>query len=143
MPTFTWRDTITVSVGEMSRTAALECMRDFDSIVSAFSSYDDLMRELDVIGVLHAPAVVKVNGEIITGERVVQIDDESVRFVLPLTRECLNALPFTLSSAWINAMVTGNEWLVEAIKKVFSLTLESISELKSGNEQSSKSQMTQ
>jgi hypothetical protein len=133
--TFNWRDALMVSVNEMSRTQALDCAREFDLLLNVVTDIDELMREADVLGVLHAPAIVKWRGEVLgSGEQVIQLDEgESIKLVLPLTRECFNALPMSLTQLWVNAMIKSNGWLVEELKKVLSLTSPSVSEPKSGD----------
>ncbi len=140
MTTFTWKDTLTVSVGESSRTQAIDCARAFDALAQVVSGYDDLMVETNVLGVLHAPYTVRYKGEILSaGERLIQLDgEEPIRLVLPLTHETFNALPMSLTTAWIDAMVRSNGWLVDTLKKALSLALETNSEPKSGNAPSSE-----
>lgn len=138
--TFTWREILTVTVGEMSRTRALECTRHFDAISPLFTEkdgtirYNELMSEFDLLAVMYAPSTVKLKGEVIgEGEQTIRYDDESFRLVLPLTREIVVALPMSLCQAWIGAAVEANGWIVDTLKKAWSLTLPKEPEPKSGN----------
>jgi hypothetical protein len=146
LPTFTWHDVLTVSVSEMSRAQAFDCTRHFDTLVGVIATYPELMSEADVLAVTYAPAVVKIKGEILTaGERTVDVGDgETIRLVLPMTREAFMALPMSLTEQWVAATVTANEWLVSTLKKLFSLATETSSVPKSGggplNEPTTKSQ---
>lgn len=139
MTTFTWRDTLTVSVGEMSRAQALDCSRQFDAMIGVFD-YADLLEETDVIGVLHAPVTIKVDGEMFGGgERFVKVgEDEPFKLTLPLTRECFSQLPMSLTQQWVSAMILSNEWLIDALKKASSLTPANASAPKSGSAPSSE-----
>jgi len=144
MATFIWRNVLTVTVGEMSRTRAIECCQQFDLLAGIYTNADDLLAETDVLCVLHAPTTVKVRGEVMAeGERLILLDEgESIRLTLPLTRECFMALPMTLTRAWIAAAVGSNDWLVDVLKKVFSLASETGSAQKSGDGPSSEPSLT-
>lgn len=124
MTTFVWREVLSVSVGEMSRTQAIECCRKFDAITEIFTDYVEQTSEADILVVLEAPVVIKVKGEAFTvGERTIQLsDDESFVLSLPLTRDSFDALPMSLATAWINAALRSNEWFIDTLKKVYSLT---------------------
>jgi hypothetical protein len=133
--TFTWKDTLTVSVGESSRTQAIDCARAFDALAQVMTSYDELMAETNVLGVLHAPSTVRFKGEVLgVGERTILIEgEEPFKLSLPLTPETFNALPMSLTAAWIDAMVRSNGWLIDTLKKALSLTSLNESEPKSGS----------
>lgn len=135
MATFTWRDEITVSVGEMSRAQALDCARQFEIATQFAISLPELMAETDVLGVLNAPAVVQHKSQVIdAGTRTITLaDGECISLTLPMTRECFSALPISLTRQWITAMVKSNEWLVDDLKKLLSLATEKISEPQSGS----------
>lgn len=127
MATFTWKDTLTITVGEMSRTRALECTRHFDAILPLFTTeaglrVDDLLGELDLLMIVYAPATVRHKNDILTdGEHVFQVEDEMIKLSLPLDRDRVNALPMSLSQAWVSAAVRSNDWLVQALKNASSL----------------------
>lgn len=133
MATFVWRNTLTVSVGEMSRTAALECCQRFDTLAQVYTNTGDLLAETDILTVLYAPLTVKVGSEpFAAGERTLELDDgERVTLTLPLTREGFMALPMSLTAAWISAAVRSNGWLVDILGKVFAPTSETGSAPKS------------
>lgn len=135
MTTFIWREVLSVSVGEMSRTQAIECCRQFDKLTTLFTEYVELMAEADILTVLHAPVVVKINGEAFSsGERMIELPDEQpFKLVLPLTRNAFNNLPMSLATVWISAAIRSNEWFIDTLKKVVGLTPTSNSELVSGN----------
>lgn len=140
MTTFIWREVLSVNIGEMSRTQAIECCRKYDALTEIFTDYIELMGEADILAVLNAPVVVKVKGEVFSiGERAIELPDEQpFKLVLPLTRDCFDAMPMSLATAWINAALRSNDWFIDTLKKVYSLTSTNNSELKSGNEQSSE-----
>lgn len=140
MATFIWRDVLTVTVGEMSRTKAIECCQQFDLLASIYTNPDDLLAETDVLCAISAPTTIKIRGEVFTdGERIITLDEgESVRLKLPLDRETFMALPMSITQAWVSAAVSSNSWLVDVLKKVFSLASETGSAQKSGSEPSSE-----
>lgn len=135
MSTFTWRDTLTVSVGECSRTQAIECTRAFDALTKVVQDFDELMAETNVLGVVFAPNVVRVGGEIFSaGEREIAVNDEMpFKLILPLTHDNFVKLPVTLTRLWIDAMVRSNGWLIDDLKNWLSLISASNSEPKSGS----------
>lgn len=135
MTTFVWREVLSVNVGEMSRTQAIECCRKFDALLEIFPDYIEQLAEADILTVLEAPVVIKVNGEVFTiGERTIELPDEQpFKLVLPLTRECFDALPMSLATAWISAALRSNEWFIDTLKKAAGLTTTNNSESKSGN----------
>lgn len=134
MPTFVWHDCLTVSVGEMSRAAALTCARQFDAAASVFGTYDELMTEADALVVLNAPAVVKFADTLLdNGTRELHLDNNEVlTLTLPLTRAGFDALPMSLASDWIDAAIKANGWFVETLKKAIRLASPTNNEPKSG-----------
>lgn len=133
MATFTWNG-LTVSVGEMSRAAALTCARQFGDAATIFTDFDDLMYEGNLLVVLHAPVLVKFEGALLDkGQRELHFEDETLTLVLPPTRESFNALPMSLTQAWIDAAVRANGWFVDTLKKALSLASPTNSEPKSGD----------
>lgn len=124
MTTFIWRDTLTISVSEMNRAQALDACRQFDLAAKVFSEDVELFREVDVIAVLNAPVVVKIDNQIVTaGERVVTVgEEEPFMLALPLTHENFYALPMSLTELWIQAAAQSNEWLLVTLKKTLDLT---------------------
>lgn len=135
MPTFVWREILTISVSEMSRTAAIDCCREFDMITAIYTTYAEQTSEADILSVVHAPAIIKVNGDIFSsGERLIEVpDDQPFKLVLPLTRESFLALPYSLTAAWINAALKSNGWWIDSLLKVYSLAPKNNLEPKSGN----------
>lgn len=135
MATFKWRD-LTITVGEMSRTTALECARQFDLLAKVYTDYIELTREADVLAVLYAPVTVKVKETPFnSGTQTIEVEGRNpFDLTLPLTREGFYSLPMSLSEVWVNAAVTENGWFVDVLKKVFSLTSPNGSEPKSGSE---------
>jgi hypothetical protein len=144
MTIFTWRDELTITVNEMSRAQALDCARQFDLLARVYTSYDDLMQETDVLGAMNAPAVIKIKDDVfIAGERAIALaDGTTLHLALPLTRECFNALPMSLTQAWVSAMLDSNNWLIDSLKKAFSLAAVTASEPQSGNAPSSELSQT-
>lgn len=140
MQTFTWRDILTVSVGEMNRAQGLDCARHFEILKGAMPSVETLLHEADMLVCLYAPAVVTLRGEILAdGERVIDLEEhETLRLALPLTRDVFLALPMSLTEQWIAAAVTSNDWFVDALKKALSLALETSSVPESGSAPSSE-----
>lgn len=135
MTTFVWNEILSVSVGEMSRTQAIECCRKFDALTEIFTNYIELMAETDILTVLEAPAVVKINGEVFSlGERTIELlDERPFKLVLPLTHDCFDALPMSLATAWINAALRSNAWFIDTLKKTMTLTTANNLEPKSDN----------
>lgn len=133
MPSFTWRNCLTVSVSEMSRTQALDCARSFDLLAQVYPSLDDLVAEADVLCVIFAPCIIKVGDRILeAGTHIVKRDDgDSLSLTLPLTSDSFKALPMGLTEAWINAAVSCNEWIIDALKKNILRTINLLSEQKS------------
>lgn len=140
MATFTWQDILTVTVGEMSRAQALDCARQFQTLSRVYTDVDELMVEADVTGVLYAPVVVKLYGNLLDpGPHVITLaDDVDFTLTLPLTHEAFNVLPMSLAQLWITAMVQSNGWLIDLLKKVSSLTTENGSGPKSDDAQSNE-----
>lgn len=144
MTTFVWRDVLTVSVNEMSRTQALECARQFDVLARVYKDITSLMHETDVIVVLDAPTVIKVNDAPFQVGKIVVEPEGSAAFELelPLTREGFHALPMSLTEAWIDAAVRENNWLIEALKKILLPMQQSNKEPVSDNGQSKEPSQT-
>lgn len=144
MATFTWKEKLTVTVGEMSRTQGIDCARQFDLLAKVYTDYNELMRESDALVVINAPVTIRSGDKVLSeGEYDIRLPDEKViSLVLPLTRDSFYALPMSLSEAWINAAVTENGWFIDTLKKVFSLTSQNNSEPKSGSEPSSAQSLT-
>lgn len=140
MTTFIWREVLSVSVGEMNRTQAIECCRKFDELATVFTVYAALMTEADILTVCHAPVVVKLNDEVLgAGERTIELPNgDTFKLVLPLTRTNFNNLPMSLSEVWINAAIRSNEWFIDTLKKVVGLTPMSSFVSESGNELSNE-----
>lgn len=130
MTTFIWREILTVSVGEMSRTQALECCRKFDALKSLYPHYDtsvndyaELMSEADLLAVMSAPVVVKYKGEPVGwGEQCVELEEDTFRLTLPLTRKSFDLMPMSLTTAWVNAALLSNAWFIDTLKKAMGLT---------------------
>lgn len=140
MPTFTWHDLI-VTVGEMSRTAALECARDINPYVGLYRDDAALLQELETLSVIHSPSAIRAAGETLSttaGKRIFTVNGEQLEIELPLTREGFNKLPYSLTMAWINAAVNANEWLVDDVKKAYSRATMTTSASPSGNAPSSE-----
>jgi len=134
MTTFTWRDTLTVSVGEMSRAQGLDCARNFELLARVYPDYEQLLLASDVLFVKYAPSVVKFGPDVLgNGAHKIEIGGEPVTLELPLTEQGFNALPITLCQAWVSAALTSNGWLIEHLKKVISLIPVTNSEPESGN----------
>lgn len=140
MPSFSWRDVLTVSVTEMSRAQALDCTRHFNLMVGVMSTIDDLLREADILAALYAPAVVRYHGDILAaGEKTIDLGDgETLTLTLPITREAFMALPMSLTERWISVAITANDWLIESLKKSFEGMLATTSAPVSGSAPSSE-----
>lgn len=124
MTTFVWND-LTISVGEMSRTDALDVCRQFDVMKTVYTAYDDLMSEADILCAISAPTTIKQGTNIIrqSGAFTVTIDDDTEFDVsLPITRESFMKLPMSLTAAWITASLQSNDWFIDTLKKAFGLT---------------------
>ena len=120
MARFEWR-TLKVRVNEMTRGKALECSNAFFTYletVKETENTDDVQarvqREVDCLFVTHAPAVVMVNGVLLTsGVHTLELgDDDTLELELPLTRAAFEALPVSLAAAWSQAAEEANGWLV-------------------------------
>ena|SRR5258708_906152 len=135
MATFTWHDILTVSVGEMNRAQALDCARQIQTLSKVYVDYDELMVEVDATATLFAPAVVKLYGNLLDGgvHSIPTEDGSAFILTLPLTRESFNALPMSLATLWIAAMVKSNGWLVDLLKNLSSRTTPNEPEPKSGS----------
>lgn len=135
MTTFVWREILSVSVGEMSRTAAIDCCREFDLITEIYTNYAEQVAEADILSVIHAPVVVKINGDIFSsGERLIATPDEQpFKLILPMTREHFLTLPYSLTAAWVSAAVQSNKWWIDSLLKVYGLASRNNSEPKSGS----------
>ena len=143
MATFTWKDKLTVTVGEMSRTQGIDCARQFDLLAKVYTDYDELMREADALVVINSPTTIRTGDKMLSdGVHGIKLDDKVVKLVLPLTRDSFYELPMSLSEAWVNAAVSENGWFIDTLKKAFSLTSPNNSEPKSGSEPFSEPSLT-
>lgn len=140
MATFTWRDVLTVSVGESSRTQAMECARAFDALAQVSTGLDDLLSEANVLGVIYAPNTVRLRGVVLSaGVHEIKLEgDEPFNLTLPLTHDGFCNLPMSLTAMWVDAMVRSNGWLIDTLKKVVSLASTNSLEPKSGSAPSSE-----
>lgn len=125
------------TVRGMSRTAGLECLREFDAITPLYTDNTiELLREGDWLAVKYAPVTLRIGEDAFTdGERVIKSEnDGDVKIVLPITRDAFFALPLPVTEAWITAAHLSNGFFIEALKKVFALpTMATTSEPKSGS----------
>jgi len=141
MASFKFHD-VTFTVRSMTRTAALECTKEFEIITPLYAeATDDLLREADWLAVKHAVTVIRIGEDVFTdGVRLIKgDDDEPLTLVLPITREPFFALPMNLTEAWITAAHMANSWYIEIAKKAFGLTAETNNAPKSGNASSNAS----
>jgi hypothetical protein len=119
MAAFVWRERLRVSVSEMSRAAALDCARDFGAFIErlfdgAFEGVNKAQianTEIEWLFVHYAPVTFWLEGKPITDVQLAFMDEPPVAFTLPITRECFDTLPISLTQPWADAAQEANEYL--------------------------------
>lgn len=123
----TWRDKVTVIVGEMDRASALDCYKAIRDLAGMSADADltlQSVREFVVrMAVEKAPAIVTVDG---TLHREGSIDVRAAdvppfTLALPMRGAALDALPYALAEAWQMAALGENVFLEDWLKKVESV----------------------
>lgn len=123
MATFQYENA-TFTVRGMSRTAGLECLREFDAITPLYKdNIVELLREGDWLTVKHAPTTIRIGEDAFTeGERTVHSEnDGDVKITLPISRDVFFALPMPVTEAWVTAAHLSNSFVIDAIKKAWAL----------------------
>lgn len=113
MARFSYKDRLTVVVHEMNRAAALRVAQTINTLVDIETDSAGFMsNEVHLAFVLNAPCMVTYDKSVLTdGTHHLAIDDSVIELTLPLTRETFEALPVSLTAAWIEAAELENEWL--------------------------------
>jgi hypothetical protein len=116
MAVFLWRERLKLVVTEMSRTAALDCARDFGSFLDG-SGHEQaaVSGEIDYLFAAHAPCKLFWDGALLeAGTHTLTLDaDDSLTLTVPLTRAGFNALPVSLAQGWAAAAEAANGWLMD------------------------------
>lgn len=141
MAKFTWSKgevSITLRVGEMSRAAALDCARDFEPLLMLPDGSKSVDTEIELLFVKYAPAAIIAGDKVITqGDYTVNLPDGGKLLItLPMTRECFNELPVTLTREWGEHAAAENAWVYQDLKNALSRILQMISVPESGSESS-------
>lgn len=115
MARFTYKDRLVVVCTEMSRAAALRVAQSVNMLVDLAPTLNGtLTNELDTIYVLNTPCSVLLDSKVLdTGTHSIDLDGQAFSLTLPLTRECFDALPVSLTAQWISAAQTENQWLTD------------------------------
>lgn len=138
MAKFIWTKgdvSLTVRVGEMNRATALDCARDFEPLLLLPSDSGLLDNEIELLFVRYAPAAIIVGDKVVAqGDHTLDLPDgEKLTIILPMTRECYNALPITLARQWGECAAVENGWIYQDLKNALSRILRTINEPESGS----------
>jgi hypothetical protein len=115
MSNFVWGK-LEISVGEMSRAAALSAARDLDAYIQRADMSDlTAIRDFLVTSfVVHSPVRILDNGQVLdNGAHEIQKTQHDLPFTLelPMTEHNFRTLPASLADAWAGAADIENEWL--------------------------------
>lgn len=130
MAVFTWREVITIRVGEMSRASAFDCIDAFDTLIKSGLSADRIIPQSEAYIAMYAPCAVKLRDQTFSSEGTHTFDyvDEkghaqSITIELPISSATyFNTLPMSLTQLWVAAAVEENGWLNDLAKKDSPLT---------------------
>lgn len=147
MGTFIWpKDSpnhLTFAVSEMSRTAALACARDFNTIIASRIFNDDaaLLMELEILSVIYSPVKILTTWEPISlssGTHSFVTDGELLTITLPMDANEFSKLPYSLTTEWIKAAIDANDWVLQDLKNAYRRIAQMTAVSPSGNGQSSE-----
>lgn len=136
MAKFTYKERLTVSVHEMTRAQALRFAQTVNAVLELQATSDGVISsEVNVGYALNSPCHVSYEGKLLeNGMHNLALDGEMINLTLPLTRECFDNLPVSLTALWIEAAQVENEWLSNRFLAVLNQILPLTSEPKSDSE---------
>ena len=121
---FTWRDRVTVMVGEMDRASALDCYKALSNLAELPDGETKTLQALTDfvirLAVEKAPAAVVVDGVVHREGNIDITGDDFLPFTLalPLKGAALDRVPYALAEQWQMAAVAENAFLEDWLKKL-------------------------
>ncbi len=126
-----YRDRLILIVSEVSRAKALQVALVLSSLVGAeIGDGSFISNEYHFAYVSNATVKALWDGKLLEdGTHVLKFDEyDEITLTLPLTRECFDGLPVSLSAGWIEAAQSENEWLSEHFLSLLRQTMPSLFE---------------
>jgi len=127
----THRDRLIILVSEVTRAKALEVAYVLSSLIDAeIDNAGFISSEYNFAYVHNAPVRVLWDGKLLEeGSHELQFEEyDTLNLTLPLTRECFENLPASLTAAWIEAAQAENEWLSQHFLSILRQTMPSLFE---------------
>lgn len=130
----TYRDRLILLISEVSRANALKVVQVVNALMEAeLDNAGYIGNEFHWAYVQNAPVRVLWDGKLLeNGTHILKFDEyDELTLTLPLTRDCFEALPVSLSAVWIEAAQAENEWLNQHFLSVMRMTMQTQFELES------------
>jgi len=134
-----YRERLTLIISEVTRAKALQVVQVVNALMDAeIDNAGFISNEFNFAYVSNAPVKVLWDGRLLEdGTHVLKFDDfDEMALVLPLTRECFEALPISITARWIEAAQIENEWLNNHFLQTMRLIVPSLFEPVSDKAQS-------
>ncbi len=122
----TYRDRLILLVSEVSRAKALQVVQVVNALMEAdLDNAGYISNEFNFAYVSNAPVRVLFDGKLLdNGTHTLVFEEyDELTLTLPLTREAFEALPVSLSAAWVEAAQAENEWLNQHFLSVMRMTM--------------------
>lgn len=122
----TYRDRLILLISEVSRAKALQVVQVVNALMDAdLDNAGYISNEFNFAYVSNAPVKVLFDGKLLeNGTHVLKFEEyDELTLTLPLTRECFELLPVSLSAAWVEAAQAENEWLNQHFLSVMRMTM--------------------
>lgn len=134
-----YRDKLTLLISEVSRAKALQVVQVVNALLDAeIDNAGFISNEFNFAYVSNAPVKALWDGKLLeNGTHTLTFGEyDDLTLTLPLTRECFEALPVSLTALWVEAAQTENEWLNTHFLSAMRLTVPTLFEPESGKAQS-------
>lgn len=126
MAKLTYKELLTVKVGETSRAAMLDIARAAGELDPALTD-ESFVAELNTLILLASPVAIEYkDARLDKGKHTIELDDDAPFTVeLPLTRAVLDRLPVSLHRGLMDAAWAANPWANDWLKKSVEMTMNS------------------
>jgi len=121
-----YRDRLILLISEVSRPKALQVVQVVNALKEAeLDNAAHISDEFFFAYVQNAPVKALFDGKLLdNGTHVLKFEEyDELTLTLPLTRDCFDQLPVSLTSAWIEAAQAENEWLNSHFLAVMRTTM--------------------
>jgi len=139
MQKIVYRDRLVLLVNEITRAKALQVVQIVNTLVDMeIDNAGYISNEFHFAYVSNAPVKVLFDGKLLdNGSHVLNFGEyNEINLTLPLTRECFEELPISLTAQWIEAAESENGWLSDHFLRAMRLIVPSLFEPVSDKAQS-------